>query len=335
VHHRERSPGAPAALIDLAPIDSRHLGPTPTDARIDRCRVPYPAVRFASRAAAAGIVGLLATIALPPPSASSQVSSPAVVYGDSVATEGKAVLAQQLSAANQGSPVIARTYPGTALCDWIPSMISRDGALAPRLVVVMFSGTLNRPCVSGRGDDTGSWATDLRAVVSYWVQRGTRVLLVGLPGMVSGTPPAPLAATGPSFPARSIAAIEASIASGGNPLVRYVDAGRVFVGHDGRYDQYLPCLPTEGPAQGCGVAPAPTGEIEVRDADREHFCVVAGLSAAEACPVYSSGVVRLAEVVAQATEGWMLPTPVVTPQQAAVYAQLSGMLAASWSRLMP
>lgn len=292
-------------------------------------------MRFASRAAAAGILGLLATAVGPIPSASPQVSSPVLLYGDSVATESKLVLAQQLTAVNPGAQVVVRTYPGTALCDWLGSMMSGDGALAPRLVVIMFSGIPNRPCVAARGDFAGSWGTDLATAVSYWVQRGTRILLVGLPGKVSGTPGAPVTADDPSFPSRSVAAMEASIASGGNPLVRYVDAGTVFVGADGRYDPYLPCLPTEGPAQGCGVPPAPAGQIQVRDADGEHVCVVGGLSATEACPVYSSGVLRLAQVVAQGSEGWTLPTAAATPQRAAVDAQLSGMLVAAWSSLMP
>ena len=292
-------------------------------------------MRFASRAAAAGILGLLATVVLPTPPASPQVSSPVLLYGDSVATESKLVLAEQLTAANPGAQLVVRTYPGTALCDWMSSMSSGDGALAPRLVVIMFSGTANRPCVEARGDFAGAWGADLATAVSFWVQRGTRVLLVGLPGRVSGAPGAPAAADDPSFPSRTLGAMEASIASGGNPLVRYVDAGTVFVGADGRYDPDLPCLPTEGPAQGCGVPPAPAGQIQVRDADGEHFCVVGNLSAAQACPVYSSGVLRLAQVVAQGSEGWTLPTAAATPQQAAVDAQLSGMLVAAWSSLMP
>jgi hypothetical protein len=292
-------------------------------------------VKIASRAAAAAILGLLAAVALPARSALPQVSSPVLLYGDSVATESKLVLAQQLVAVNPGAQLIVRTYPGTALCDWMSSMISRDGALAPRLVVIMFTGTPNRPCVAGRGSFAGSWGTDLAAVVSYWVQRGTRVLLVGLPGKVSGTPAAPAAADDPSFPSRAVAAMEASIASGGSPLVRYVDAGTVFAGADGHYDPYLPCLPTEGPAQGCGVPPAPAGQIQVRDADGEHFCVAGHLGAADACPVYSSGVLRLADVVAQASEGWTAPAPAATPEQAAAGARLSGMLLAAWSGLMP
>jgi len=291
--------------------------------------------RYAWRAGVAALAGVLAVLAVPAPRASPQVTSPVLLYGDSVATESKLALAQQLDAANPGAQLIIRTYPGTALCDWIPSMITGDGALAPRLVVIMFLGTPNRPCVSARGNFAGSWGSDLQAVANYWVQRGTRVLLVGLPGKVPGAPPAPIAATDPSFPARSIAAMEAAIASDGNPLIRYVDAGSVFVGPDGRYDQYLACLPTEGPAQGCGASGAPAGQIQVRNADDEHFCVVGHLDAAAACPVYSSGVLRLAQVVAQGSEGWTVPPPAATPQQAAADAQLAGMLHGAWASLMP
>ena len=109
--------------------------------------------------------------------------------------------------------------------------------------------------------------------------------------------------------------MEAALASAGNPLVRYVDTGSEFLGPDGRYDTYLACLPTEGPAQGCGVPPAPAGEIQVRNADGTHFCVVGGLQANQSCPVYSSGVLRLAQVVAQATEGWTLPSAPATPRK--------------------
>jgi hypothetical protein len=261
--------------------------------------------------------------------------SPIVLYGDSVATESSAVLAQQLSAANLGAPVIVQTYPGTALCDWIPRMIAEGAAVAPQLVVIMFIGTPARPCVAAQGSYAGSWGTDLQAVTNYWTQRGTRVLLVGLPGRVAGTPSAPQTVSDPSFPARTIDPMEAALASAGNPLVRYVDTGSEFLGPDGRYDEYLPCLPTEGPAQGCGVPPAPAGEIQVRNADGTHFCVIGHLQANQACPVYSSGVVRLAQVVAQASEGWTLPSAPATPQEAATDAQLAGLLLGAWSALMP
>ena len=214
-------------------------------------------------------------------------------------------------------------------------MLAEGAALAPQLVVIMFTGTAARPCVTASGNYAASWGADLQEVTNYWAQRGTRVLLVGLPGRVGGTPSAPQTVSDPSFPARAINPMEAALASAGNPLVRYVDTGSEFLGPDGRYDTYLACLPTEGPAQGCGVPPAPAGEIQVRNADGTHFCVVGGLQANQSCPVYSSGVLRLAQVVAQATEGWTLPSAPATPQEAAAGTQLAGLLLTAWSTLTP
>ncbi len=214
-------------------------------------------------------------------------------------------------------------------------MSAEAAALSPQLVVIIFTGIPNRPCIAAQGAYGVSWENDLQQVASFWAQRGTRVLLVGLPGEVSGAPTVPIAPTDPSFDARSVARMEADVASGGNPLVRYVDLSPVFVGADGRYDQYLSCLPTEGAPQGCGAAPAPAGQIQVRNTDGQHFCVVGHLSAIEACPVYSSGVLRLAQSVAQATEGWPLPSNPTTAEEAAAGGQLVLQLRTAWSGLAP
>ena len=68
--------------------------------------------------------------------------------------------------------------------------------------------------------------------------------------------------------------------------VEYVDAGRAVVEGD-RFTATLPCLPSEGPAEGCV-----DGRIRVRALDGVHFCPVREGPGTDHCPVYSSGAVR-------------------------------------------
>jgi hypothetical protein len=75
--------------------------------------------------------------------------------------------------------------------------------------------------------------------------------------------------------------------------VEYVDAGRAVVA-GGRFTATLPCLPSEGAADGCV-----DGRIPVRALDGVHFCPRREGPGTDGCPVYSSGAVRFGFAMAQ------------------------------------
>jgi hypothetical protein len=75
--------------------------------------------------------------------------------------------------------------------------------------------------------------------------------------------------------------------------VRYVDAGQAVLDR-GRFAATLPCLPSEGEAEGCA-----DGRIRVRALDGLHFCPVRTGPGNDRCPVYSGGAVRFGIAMAQ------------------------------------
>ena len=77
------------------------------------------------------------------------------------------------------------------------------------------------------------------------------------------------------------------------PRVRYVDAGQAVL-DGGRFTATLPCLPSEGPAEGCV-----DGRIPVRALDGLHLCPVRTSQGSDRCPVYSSGAARFGLAMAQ------------------------------------
>lgn len=76
--------------------------------------------------------------------------------------------------------------------------------------------------------------------------------------------------------------------------VHLVDGGLGLRDANGVYRYLMPCLPDEGPEEGCGAAAA--DQIRVRTgADDPHLCIVSG---EHPCATYSSGVTRFARNMA-------------------------------------
>lgn len=76
--------------------------------------------------------------------------------------------------------------------------------------------------------------------------------------------------------------------------VRLVDGGVALRDASGVYRYLMPCLPAEGPEEGCGAVAS--DQIPLRtDADDPHLCIVAG---EHPCATYSSGVTRFARNMA-------------------------------------
>jgi hypothetical protein len=218
-----------------------------------------------------------------------------VLYGDSLAWEARHVFEQAL--ADQPVTVIARTFGGTAICDWHDEMAEDAATLQPGLVVIEFVGNNYTPCMR---DADGAplvgtslverYADDAESAVATFRAIDAQVVLAGAPISRPETATLDL----------HHAPLNAVYAALGRRLegVRYVDAGAAVL-DDGAWTDSLPCLPVEP----CADASLESGTERnvVRAPDGLHFCPAS--SAAERgvtgdCPVWSSGAFRFGTALA-------------------------------------
>jgi hypothetical protein len=207
--------------------------------------------------AALGLLGALAAcvpIKPPPPPPQGGV----IMYGDSLL---------EASGPYVRSTTQLRGFGGTALCDWLDNIEAAAGNERPDLIVVEFVGNNLTPCMSGYTTAAQIGAKYTADAAELKQRVDVPILWVGPPLFRSGPPP-----TWGLFDAEP----------------RFVDAGQAVL-DGGAYTDTLPCLPDEGPAQGCV-----SGLISVRAADGAHF----GTSA----PGYSSGARRFADAIDAATD---------------------------------
>ncbi|MGH9032664.1 MAG: hypothetical protein ACRDZV_11105 [Acidimicrobiia bacterium] len=201
-----------------------------------------------------------------------------ILYGDSLSWEARGAFQLHLG---PEVDVVHRNFPGVAICDYLDEMATDVVVLRPRAVVLEFAGNVLTPCVRGL---TGSalvdkYARDAAAATDLFTARGVPVYLIGGP-VLPGWDPDPTARLHHAY---------AAVAGRAGPLASFTDAGRAVLDAQGRYTDTLPCLPVEGPPQGCAG-----GRITVRSPDRVHFCPVVG----HPCPVWSSGAWRFGAAMA-------------------------------------
>jgi len=220
----------------------------------------------------------------------SAVASPTrrvILYGDSLAFESRDFFSLAM---HRGSDVevVDRTYGGTAICDRLDQMRRDLHDLQPTAVVLEFVGNNVTDCMRGpNGPLTGDplaqkYRHDASIATSIFAGAGVQVYWMGAPA-VSGP-----RASDSERVRRVYEAEPRRLTFATPPLARveYVDAGQAVLDH-GRFTDTLPCLPTEGPAEGCV-----DGRIRVRAADGLHFCVVGTPGDATRCPVYPAGALR-------------------------------------------
>ncbi len=216
----------------------------------------------------------------PPPSVPPRVA----FYGDSLGMQA----GQEFTALAQaaGGSAYFRAYPGTAVCDWLPSMPADDAAFHPTAVVIEFAGNDYTPCVAN--DPIGSpqyyaaYRADTQAAIDLFRADGAEVYLVGLPYDESSSLNLNIAALNQLY--ASLAAV--------NTGVDYVDAGQAVMAY-GAFTWTLPCLPGE-PCTG------PSGTNVVRSPDGVHFCPSGTVTVVDyfaECSVYSSGAFRFASAM--------------------------------------
>jgi hypothetical protein len=217
-----------------------------------------------------------------------------ILYGDSLAFEARDVFALSLQRESDVE-VVDRTFGGTAICDGLDRMRRDLHDLQPSAVVLEFVGNNVTPCMRGpngplAGDELRQkYRDDARSATEIFAGAGVRVYWVGAPstatadaGVFAGV-------------RRGYEAESGRLTFATPPLsrVRYVDAGQAVLDR-GRFAATLPCLPSEGAAEGCV-----DGRIPVRALDGVHLCPVRTGPGDDRCPVYSGGAVRFGIAMAQ------------------------------------
>ncbi len=216
-----------------------------------------------------------------------------ILYGDSMMAQAHAQLKADLAASHPGARIIDRFFAGTALCDWLPKMQGADANIGATLVVMTFAGSWAlSPCMA-QADYVTETFLYWHQVIGLWVARGVQVVIGSVPPAVGETD----ASTAPWDLTQQIAhGVVNAYANTG--LAHYANTGPAFVGAGGVYPLSLPCLRSEGPAQGCV-----NGMIRVRaEANNVHF-YCQGLTPPieiSACVGYSSGILRWSRVVDRA-----------------------------------
>jgi hypothetical protein len=224
------------------------------------------------------------------------------LYGDSLVSEAAQDFA--FLGANSGASARVHTFPGTATCDWFPTMSAEAQSWQPTAVVLAFSGDAFTSCMGGVQLGTPPYFTkytdDIQTAISIFRSVGTKVVLVGLP--LDASP-------GLSQNVSALNQIFQSLAAS-NIGVTYDAAGQAVMAN-GQFTWTLPCLPFE-PCTG------PPGTNIVRAPDGVHFCpdgnttLVDGL---EECDVYSSGAFRFAAAMLEpALTPPSLPSTVTAPR---------------------
>ncbi len=216
-----------------------------------------------------------------------------MLWGDSLAFESQ----EYFLARFEGSERVranARTFGGTATCDFLADMTAVARSTELDIAVLEFSGNSFTPCMTdaagARYQDQGlltKYEYDTRRAISVLTRSGTRVYLADSPvnrdEVVGGI-------------GARLRALYASIAAEYDN-VEYVAAGAAVL-TDGRFVETQPCLSFEGAAHGCV-----DGRISVRAPDGAHFCPGSGPAMAgvtSVCPRWSSGAYRYADAMAQA-----------------------------------
>jgi hypothetical protein len=208
------------------------------------------------------------------------------LYGDSLGMEAAPDFS--FLATRSGASVLVRTYGGTAVCDWLPTMASDAMVWHPSVAVMEFAGLNLTPCIAGYTVGTAAYYTkyrqDTQTAINEFRSHGIRVVLVGVPLVAA-------AASNPNI--LELNQIYSTLAST-NPGVSYVDAGQAVLA-GGAFTWTLPCLSFE-PCTG------PSGTNIVRSPDGVHFCPdgntkIQGYYAI--CNIYSSGALRFAMAMLQ------------------------------------
>lgn len=223
------------------------------------------------------------------PSRSSADSRPprlvrVVLWGDSLAAEASASFDAALAGRDDvlGSEV---TWPGTALCDALPSIAAMSAERTVDVAVIEFSGNAYTECMidpaTGQGFAGNAlverYEADVTEAIELLGNAGATVILAGAP---------PVLPDGQWAERARVVELYRNVATRYDH-VRFVDAGAVL-SLDRDFTYTLPCLDFEGASHGCV-----DGRIRVRSDDGLHV----GLGDSD---VWSSGSYRYGLALAMA-----------------------------------
>ena len=242
-------------------------------------------------------------------------AGPVLVVGDSLISQSQAYLDFQFGLL--GVDAITQDYSGTALCDWIPTILTDVAIYHPAAVVLEFSGNALTPCMAGLttpAQIVAKYQRDMNYVISQLVPMGIQVIVASGPPTIgpngTGTPLG-LPSTSqvgvipggyvqePDLMTPMYQQVVSSWQATGAP-VGFVDAGAAVATSSRGWTYVLPCLSFETTAMGCGD----NGLIIVRAADLHHFCpgtFGAPSGVAPSCSEWSSGEWRYASAITSYT----------------------------------
>jgi hypothetical protein len=224
-----------------------------------------------------------------------------VLYGDSLAWEAREHFVGAF-AEHPHVDVVTRSFGGTAICDWLDTMRTDATQLAPRAVVIEFSGNALTDCMRDgagrpvRGEEyLRRYRDDAVEAMAIFGAVGASVTFAGAPG------PRPVAGHDDRDRLDDrLRRVYLQVASANPDVAEFVDTGAAVL-DEGRWTATMPCLPGE-PCQG-GFDDAGRPVNVVRAPDGTHFCP-GGEPADEGrtgpCPVWSSGAYRFGTAMAAA-----------------------------------
>jgi hypothetical protein len=203
------------------------------------------------------------------------------VYGDSLMSEVAGELQFQLGLGD--IPSAMHYFPGTALCDWVPTIRARVASSQSAMVVIEFSGNAFTPCMAGVSSQyalVAKYQSDLADLATWLHARGVPLMVVAKPpGLLPNGDPVVIPATWsvgqiPQGYFQTDSAINdmyAAAVAGFQKQgwdVGYIAADAAVAAPDGSWTYVLPCLSFETASMGCD----PRGLIQVRDSHFGHFC---------------------------------------------------------------
>ncbi|NNE73445.1 MAG: hypothetical protein HKN26_07265 [Acidimicrobiales bacterium] len=212
------------------------------------------------------------------------------LWGDSLAHEAATYFVDAFVDQPMQVEVGTGALGGVALCDSVEPFIAKTAEVEYDAIVLAYSGNAFTPCMRDDIGDplrgtahTARYQQALERIEATARERGIALFIAGAPMAQTASPEA-----------TSLIEMYRRFADRSD-VTTFVDVDDALL-EDGRWTATLPCLPIEGPEQGCV-----DGRIAVHAPDGAHFCPTAEpavLGVINECDAWSSGAYRYAQALA-------------------------------------